>query len=364
MDLRLPKNGFREGFDLKYPDGRVAQQHDLISYNQSTNFDFLYSRYAEIYYDQNCNPEVDISPSIAGGGGAIFTSDVVGRFMEMAPNARTDPLFNPTGLSQTTPSLASMQPNTGWIHTDQTRPANADFPSSAKAYNTTSVPTAENASSENRIIYRSAGDKDRLELLIHILCELKDTHGVTADKLRRAGQNVRCQIMPADRLQILDEIYYVRQMEERFMDGKIEPNTLLVVTQTHPPGAIYQEHGPSVREHAGPNLASDTECEGRFPGGDRSPSSNYSGPPTIQCHQTLPPSSALDHSMMTGSKADSFSIPPPAISQETLSTSKDMHKDPNYRSDYCSQPFAPEHPWYWPAVAPLSQHPTNSGYGF
>jgi len=62
---------------------------------------------------------------------------------------------------------------------------------------------------------------DRLRLLVHILCEMKDSHGVTADKLREAGQDVRRQISPPNRLQVLDEIYFVRQMEERFLNGEI-----------------------------------------------------------------------------------------------------------------------------------------------
>lgn len=62
---------------------------------------------------------------------------------------------------------------------------------------------------------------DRLRLLVHILCELKDSHGVTADKLREASQDVRRQIDPETRLQILDEIYFVRQLEEQFLDGEI-----------------------------------------------------------------------------------------------------------------------------------------------
>lgn len=62
---------------------------------------------------------------------------------------------------------------------------------------------------------------DRLKLLVHILCELKDSHGVTADKLREAGQDVRRQITPGHRLQVLDEIYFVREMEERYLDGDL-----------------------------------------------------------------------------------------------------------------------------------------------
>lgn len=63
--------------------------------------------------------------------------------------------------------------------------------------------------------------QDRLRLLIHILCELKETHGVTVDKLQRASQGIRNQITPTSRLQILDEIYFVRQMEEQYLDGEI-----------------------------------------------------------------------------------------------------------------------------------------------
>lgn len=44
---------------------------------------------------------------------------------------------------------------------------------------------------------------------------------MTADKLREAGQDVRRQICPANRLQVLDEIYFVREMEEKYLDGEI-----------------------------------------------------------------------------------------------------------------------------------------------
>jgi len=60
-----------------------------------------------------------------------------------------------------------------------------------------------------------------VKLLVHILCELKDSHGITAEKLREAGQDVRRQINPPIRAEVLDEIYFVRQMEEQFIDGKI-----------------------------------------------------------------------------------------------------------------------------------------------
>lgn len=74
---------------------------------------------------------------------------------------------------------------------------------------------------QTTLLNRSSLLEDRLKLLVHILCELKDSHGVTADKLREAGQDVRRQITPAHRLQVLDEIYFVREMEEKYLDGDL-----------------------------------------------------------------------------------------------------------------------------------------------
>ncbi|PWY70360.1 hypothetical protein BO94DRAFT_539825 [Aspergillus sclerotioniger CBS 115572] len=74
---------------------------------------------------------------------------------------------------------------------------------------------------------------ERIKLLVHILCELKETRGITAEKLRDAGQDVRRQIQPEGRLQILDEIYYVRYMEELYIDGKISGDTMIYVSHVH-----------------------------------------------------------------------------------------------------------------------------------
>lgn len=62
---------------------------------------------------------------------------------------------------------------------------------------------------------------ERVRLLIHILCELRASHDITAEKLKEAGQDVRRQISPAERLEVLDEIYYIRQMEEHYLAGDI-----------------------------------------------------------------------------------------------------------------------------------------------
>ena len=64
-------------------------------------------------------------------------------------------------------------------------------------------------------------DTERIRLLVHILCELRESHNITSEKLKDAGQDVRRGIVPEERLQVLDEIYYVRDMEELYLDGKI-----------------------------------------------------------------------------------------------------------------------------------------------
>ncbi|KAL2854875.1 hypothetical protein BJY01DRAFT_25947 [Aspergillus pseudoustus] len=77
------------------------------------------------------------------------------------------------------------------------------------------------------------GKPERVRLLVHILCELRDTHGITAQKLKEAGQDVSRQVSPEIRLQVLDEIYYVRGMEELYLDGKISSDASINVSHVH-----------------------------------------------------------------------------------------------------------------------------------
>ncbi|KAJ5544497.1 hypothetical protein N7535_007104 [Penicillium sp. DV-2018c] len=60
---------------------------------------------------------------------------------------------------------------------------------------------------------------ERIRLLVHILCELRERHGVTTARLRECDQPIRRQILPIERLYILDEIYRVREEEQKFLDG-------------------------------------------------------------------------------------------------------------------------------------------------
>lgn len=52
-----------------------------------------------------------------------------------------------------------------------------------------------------------------------MLCEMRETHGITTARLKQCDQPIRRQILPVERLQILDEAYRVREEEENFIDG-------------------------------------------------------------------------------------------------------------------------------------------------
>ncbi|KAJ5769599.1 hypothetical protein N7520_004158 [Penicillium odoratum] len=62
--------------------------------------------------------------------------------------------------------------------------------------------------------------QERIRLLVYLLCELRTSYGITARRLREADQPIRRQITPVERLQMMDEIYEVREEEEKLLDGK------------------------------------------------------------------------------------------------------------------------------------------------
>ncbi|PYI13499.1 hypothetical protein BO99DRAFT_407463 [Aspergillus violaceofuscus CBS 115571] len=86
---------------------------------------------------------------------------------------------------------------------------------------------------------------ERIKLLVHILCNLKDSKGITAEKLQEAGQDVKRQIEPTKRQDVLDEIFYVRKMEELYLDGKISGDTTVRVFHAH---LADQCHVPELQE--------------------------------------------------------------------------------------------------------------------
>lgn len=55
--------------------------------------------------------------------------------------------------------------------------------------------------------------------MIHILRKLGDRN-ITADKLKEAADGSKRQLKPPTKSAILDKIFKVRRMEERYEDGK------------------------------------------------------------------------------------------------------------------------------------------------
>ncbi|EAW06990.1 DUF2841 domain-containing protein [Aspergillus clavatus NRRL 1] len=86
---------------------------------------------------------------------------------------------------------------------------------------------------------------ERVRLLIHILCELRDSRGITVGKLREADQSIRRQITPSERLQVLDEIYRVREDEESFLNGQLDPQAAVYVSRAHLPDDMDSSIGGS-----------------------------------------------------------------------------------------------------------------------
>ncbi|KAJ5624239.1 hypothetical protein N7510_000548 [Penicillium lagena] len=300
---------------------------------QPSSFEFPHPHFALLYVDHHGKVQMEASPSIAGCGGAIFTPDVTGRFVEMTtPMDQSKPQFSTEPITPVTQSPWGVPPvPAGWQqsgppptelipcewqsaqhrrkrrdvkrsgiakprlksqsppptppgrtilrigHRDLMRryyeKAFEDFQqlncrAIAKSYIKLVEPRKQVHFPYNgrRVIsgatqrvdpeltkpgWWPAGvphrepdhllKRDRLRLLVHILCELKDRYGITAEKLREAGQDVRRQITPANRLEVLDEIYFVRRMEEQYLDGEIEGDTLVQVAQTHLPEAAHQD---------------------------------------------------------------------------------------------------------------------------
>ncbi|RHZ65309.1 DUF2841 domain-containing protein [Aspergillus thermomutatus] len=94
------------------------------------------------------------------------------------------------------------------------------------------------ANSVESCVANSSSLLERIRLLMHILCELRESHAITAQKLREAGQDVHRQIGPPVRRFILDEIYEVREIEELYLSGKISGDTVIYVSSKHLPEGI------------------------------------------------------------------------------------------------------------------------------
>ncbi|KAJ5758292.1 uncharacterized protein N7511_006986 [Penicillium nucicola] len=93
---------------------------------------------------------------------------------------------------------------------------------------------------------------ERIRLLVHILCELHESHGITTARLKECDQPIRRQILPADRLEILDEAYRVREEEVNFQTG---------VKDGDEPVWISRANLPDTTEDTSSGQSSPTEPE-------------------------------------------------------------------------------------------------------
>lgn len=79
---------------------------------------------------------------------------------------------------------------------------------------------------------------ERIALLLHILCELRTSHGITARKLKHAGQLYRQSMLSVERVELLDELYGVREEEEYHIDGAIDDSTNVYISHMNQPSPI------------------------------------------------------------------------------------------------------------------------------
>lgn len=108
--------------------------------------------------------------------------------------------------------------NTQQFHPDETKPL--WWPSGVSHREPDHLPKAGEIARFPTTSITADRQKERIRLLVHILTELRTSHGITAQRLREADQTIRRQISPVERLQILDEVYRVREEEEKFLDGE------------------------------------------------------------------------------------------------------------------------------------------------
>ncbi|KAL4998421.1 hypothetical protein BDV10DRAFT_185244 [Aspergillus recurvatus] len=145
---------------------------------------------------------------------------------------------------------------------------------------------------------------ERIRLLIHILCELRESHAICVEKLREADQAIRRQISPVERLQVLDEIYRVRGEEERYLDGRSDPQAVVYVSRVHLPDMADAQ--TSLRPSTDSSPASDSYRE---------------DVPDLEAHTSVFPSSSFSTSdNLTKREADTTPTPITPVSIPTSNT--------------------------------------------
>ncbi|KAI9370303.1 hypothetical protein BJX61DRAFT_549070 [Aspergillus egyptiacus] len=201
---------------------------------------------------------------------------------------------------------------------------------------------------------------ERIRLLVHILCELRESHGITAEKLKEADQSIRRQICPVQRLQVLDEIYHVRAQEESYLNGEASTSTTASIYHVDLPELSDAQlpsnpssdaliDSSSSSEPRLPDLESPRHTSVRVSNTSSSPPSDLSlSLSTSQTDQTTPPSPSTvpipsappstTWDVCAPAAASSAALPP-----THLTTSSKPH---DARSAPCTLAFSTEAPIY------------------
>ncbi|PWY92737.1 hypothetical protein BO70DRAFT_357878 [Aspergillus heteromorphus CBS 117.55] len=216
---------------------------------------------------------------------------------------------------------------------------------------------------------------ERIRLLVHILCELRESRGITAEKLKDAGQDVRRQIQPEGRLHILDEIYYVRYMEELSLDGKISEDTIIHVSHVHLdeeflfPELREPTTNANPRELSLPIITSKPDAPKPTDEGDKSSGNDTNAPSDNAHNDVAAPSDERRLPPMEGSQsgkrpaAQDGGYPPSPVSCPSISRKSSLESGlSTYSADMASAPMLPSN-YYGQQIAPSSagQNP-QSGY--
>ncbi|OAX83616.1 hypothetical protein ACJ72_02016 [Emergomyces africanus] len=138
----------------------------------------------------------------------------------------------------------------------------------------------------------------RIKLLIHIFRNLRKSHGITARALKAAGEEAQKQSRPTEKASILDEIYRVREEEERYERGEIDPDTLIYVIKR-------EKTNRHIREDS--ETASDSEQQGYIEGAGDYSQGNEPEVAAVNEHQNsmqIPPQSLSRHNRVVPTFAE------------------------------------------------------------
>ncbi|KAK5690704.1 hypothetical protein LTS12_028796, partial [Elasticomyces elasticus] len=175
-------------------------------------------------------------------------------------------------------------------------------------------------------------------------------------KLKEAGQDVRRQISPVERLEVLDEIYYVRQMEEHYLSGDIGADTTLHVSHVHLPEASLEfDHDFPQTDHpdAVSSIPNSLPRVAAIRGASDDGSSEYCLPltPSSSCPSNGPRSPAQTHTSYSPDIASSMMSSNPHAHAAYVTSKDDPHQGAAATCipDYFGQPFLvpPTSQGYW-----------------